>query len=99
VLVGNNFFREIGVLKSPEAKKTLLKFAVIYTVNIVFSVTNRNEIRVELVDVHAGDLSTLSNIALKVEEGFEGDTVILGVDFFALFFLFLFFFLRLLLFF
>jgi hypothetical protein len=97
VLVGNNFLREVRVLESPEAKKTLLKFAIIHTVNVVLSVTHRNEIWVEFVDVHAGDLSALSYIALKVEKVLKGDTVIFGVDFFTFLFLFLFLFLGFLL--
>jgi len=83
-VVHNQLLGEVRVLKGPEAKETGLKLGVINNVDVVLTVPNSNKIWVGYINVNAGDLAALSNIALESEKGLQGDSAFLDLFLFLL---------------
>lgn len=87
--MNNKLLREVGVLQGPEAKQTWLQLTIINTVNVELSITNRNEVRVSVINVHRGHLSAFSHVTFKREKRLH--IYLTLFDFFLLNFSFIFF--------
>ena len=71
---------EGGVFQSPEAEKTLLQCTVIHAIDVVLAIRDGYQIWILLVNIDAGDLTTLRQlVALELEKWCDRDLPLLPI--------------------
>ena len=85
------FFREVWVLQRPEAQKTRLQLWLVSAVDIILTITDHNQIHIDLINVNASNLAIFNNITFKCKQMLYWNSAIfhfLLILFFLLFLLF-----------
>lgn len=73
----DNLFREARILQGPKGEDARLEVFGRGTNDVVLTVTNSNQVLIDSVYIHAGDLSTVSQIALEFEQMLQFDSFLL----------------------